>query len=161
MEHPAAFEPYHVHDGFHLNFRYSKDSTVAFLEENHVKAWNYLAKLPEDKVKNTRQLATDSHLFNHGQLRWTQLLQFEEVPTNSEATGTQNAGHDLATLYSCIEYARYYDKNTGEEIKGYRELKKKGLVTRILHDPIQDAETLTEYNFADSVKIEYFHKERV
>lgn len=91
----------------------------------------------------------DSELFEYQFLRYAQVLNVEKVEKD-----------EYLTLYSCTESARYYNKATGEEYKDYVALKKKGLVERVENQPA-GSDTITNWKFSDSVRVEPVYKDRV
>ena len=59
-----------------------------------------------------------------------------------------------------MESARYFDKDSGQEIKGYDALKKKGLIKRLANSE-SSMHTLTAYKISDNVRVEPYFKQRV
>lgn len=67
--------------------------------------------------------------------------------------------NEFAYIYSCIEGARFFDVETGNEYSE-RLLRKEGLYERLPNPPAGSG-TRTAYKYSDKVRVEPVHKERV
>lgn len=82
----AAFAPYKINKGLHMNFRH-KDPTIAYLESSDIKA-------------------SEEDLFAHNHPNWAQVIDYKE----GKLSDTQ------FTLYSCMQSAKYFDSKSGEQL---------------------------------------------